>query len=100
MSIDFSYIDSFSRDMIIDGYKAVDSVEGGWDFLKTFVPEEGKGFMFTEHEMITKITNKMEIGHSGSSFGWTMRQLEFIAKKGMDAYKLIWIDQSDDHTDD
>lgn len=88
---DFSFIkDTLSRSMVEDGFKAVTSVDGGWDFLKTFVPEENKGFMFSNHPILDKISNKMETGHSGSSYGWTMRQLEVIAKQGMDFYKNTW----------
>jgi hypothetical protein len=29
----------------------------------------------------------MEIGHSGASMGWTMRNIEFIAKNGIPAYR-------------
>ncbi len=89
---DFSFIkDSISRSMVEDGYKAVSSVDGGWDFLKNFTPEENKGFMFSSNPILDSISNKMDSGHSGSSYGWTMRQLEYIAKNGMDMYKNLWL---------
>jgi len=37
--------------------------------------------MFTNSTIIDKIsTNLKYTGHSGCSFGWTMRQVEFLAK--------------------
>ncbi len=61
-----------------------------WDWLKTFTPEDGKGFMFTQNNEITQIMlhNKVESDmHSGASFAWCMRQMEVIAKNGWDYYE-------------
>lgn len=71
------------------GVKAVNSVEGGWDFLKTYEPGHG-GFMLSKNppkmnEIETAI-HKFYGGHSGGSYGDTMRKLEFIAKEGWDAF--------------
>jgi hypothetical protein len=30
--------------------------------------------------------NNMQVGHSGGSYAWTMRNLQHIASNGMDAY--------------
>ncbi len=63
------------------------------EFLKIYNPPKNCGFMFTPNE--TKPPKLLEIekkicnaygGHSGSSFGWTMRQLESISKNGWDNY--------------
>jgi hypothetical protein len=87
-SIDFSFIkDESSRFYIENAYNAVSSVDGGWEFMKTFTPEDKKGFMFSTHPMLTKIGEKLDDGHSGSSYGWTMRNIEYIAKHGIDAFK-------------
>ena len=59
--IDFSFIkDESSRFYIEDAYKAVSSVDGGWEFLKTFTPEEKRGFMFSSHPMLSKISAKLD----------------------------------------
>ena len=43
--------------------------------------------MFSNHPLISTITEKMDYkGHSGASFGWTMRNMEHIAKHGWDAF--------------
>ena len=44
------------------------------------------GFMFTRDADFHLIGTKMTVGHSGSSYAWTMRQLQYIAKNGFDAY--------------
>ena len=82
--------DSHTRSMISIGYTAIDKLEL-WDWLKTYEPESG--FMFSSHPNINRIMQKMESlpdppGHSGCSFGITMRQLEYIAKEGLDQYKV------------
>ena len=42
--------------------------------------------MFSNHPLISTITDKMEYkGHSGASFGMTMRVMEHIAKHGWDS---------------
>ena len=88
----FEFIESsHTRRMIENGYQAVNSLEL-WDFLSKFEPEEGKGFMFTDHHEINRIGEKMEElpnspGHSGASFACTMRHLQYIAKHGLDKYK-------------
>jgi hypothetical protein len=81
--------DRHSAQMVESAYRAVSSVEG-WEFMKTYVPEAGKGFMFsTPPPRMQQINDKIyELydGHSGSSYGWTMRQIEDIAKKGWEAW--------------
>jgi hypothetical protein len=62
-----------------------------WTHLAQYSPEPGKGFMFSaDDDVILKIQNEMEIGHSGCSMGWTMRQIEFIAKNGLPAYRKLF----------
>lgn len=82
-------LDDWDREMIESGFKAVSSVDGGWDFLSTYDPGEG-GFMFSrpppKMEEINDAINKLYGGHSGASYGMTMRILQFIAKNGWEAY--------------
>ena len=89
----FDFIrDEHTRRMVSNGYQAVEQLEL-WSWLKSFEPEDNEGFMFSSNGNISRIVEKMESlpdppGHSGSSFAITMRQLEFIAKHGMDKYKI------------
>jgi hypothetical protein len=78
--------DESNRFMLENAYKAITLAEG-WDFMKNFSEES---FMFSSSPMTGKIMNKMEelgyTGHSGTSFGWTMRSMEFLAKHGKDEF--------------
>jgi hypothetical protein len=82
-------LDDWDREMISSGFEAVESVPGGWEFLSTYEPGEG-GFMFSspppKMKEINTAIDKFYGGHSGGSYGCTMRILQFIAKNGWDAY--------------
>ena len=79
---DFSFItDDCTRMMLEDACKAV-RLAKGWDFMKE-EPEEGKGFMFSSDKRYQRIGEYMEYtGHSGSSYGWTMRAMQYLARNG------------------
>lgn len=69
-------------EMIRDAYDAVTKTEM-WEWLASYTPDEGKGFMFSDHPNLRKINAQMEFdGHSGASYGWCMRLMESIAKGG------------------
>lgn len=88
---DLSFInDSHLRSMISNGHQAVTQLEL-WSWMKTFDPND-RGFMFSSDPNVILIGRTMDTlpnppGHSGSSFGTTMRHLQFIAKNGLDKYK-------------
>lgn len=87
----------WDREMIQSGFEAVESVEGGWEFLRTYTPPADQGFMFSlptgkRLEIDNAISNRYP-GHSGASYGCTMRVLEFIAKQGWDAYAKKTLDK-------
>jgi hypothetical protein len=90
--VDFSFIaDAHTRSVIKNGYTAVSQLEL-WDWLKTFEVEANAGFMFSGNRNVHNIGVKMhslpdDPQHSGSSFGFTMRTLQFIAKNGIDKYR-------------
>ncbi len=92
--VDLSFMrDDWSESMIRDGMRAIVKTEESvktdvWKFLRDYSPPEGQGFMFCDNEIVSKIGTYMESGHSGTTFGWTMRNLEFIAKNGLDRYRL------------
>lgn len=86
---EFKYIkSSHSRDMLQNAYKAITQTET-WDFVKKDIDS----FMCSTNPEIWIITKKMvDLGydaHSGFSFGWTMRQMQFIAKNGEKEFKKI-----------
>ncbi len=85
---DFEAIkDNHVREMMKNAYDAITMAEGGWDYMKNFNEES---FMFSSDPMVRTISKNMEIlgynGHSGASFGWTMRTMEYLAKKGKEAF--------------
>jgi len=75
------------RIMISTAVTAITQLEL-WDFIKDF---KEKSFMLSEDKRVNKIYNKIEelgySGHSGGSFGITMRHMEYIAKNGFEKYK-------------
>ncbi len=84
---DFALIhDEHSREMLENAYNAIILAEG-WDYLKNFNEES---FMFSSNPMVKSISDNMITlgynGHSGASFGWTMRTMEYLAKHGKEAF--------------
>lgn len=81
-----SIADEHSRFMLKNAHEAITAAEA-WPFMKSF---SGQSFMLSNHPMISEITKKMVAlgydGHSGSSFGWTMRSMEFLAKNGKEEF--------------
>jgi hypothetical protein len=90
---DFTFIkDVDSRNNILNAYNAVTKCNA-WEFLKNFRPEDVDGCLYCSHPKIYKIYETMETctpkisNHSGSSFSWTMREIQKIAKIGYEKYK-------------
>jgi hypothetical protein len=78
----FKYIDDdWMRDMLVTAWQAITLTEM-WDFVK----QDIESFMFSNDSRINIIYNKIEklgyMGHSGASFGCTMRTMQYIAKYG------------------
>jgi hypothetical protein len=78
--------DEHDRFMLKNAHQAITAAEA-WDFMRTF---SDQSFMFSSSPIVSDIMKKMSElgydGHSGCSFGWTMRQMEFIAKNGKEVY--------------
>ena len=97
---DLSYLnDKHSADMIKDGMRAIVRVGempniktkeiNVWKYLSEYSPPADRGFMFSggDDNIVSLVQNQMEIGHSGCSMGWTMRNIEFIAKNGLPEHR-------------
>lgn len=83
---DFCFVnDKHDAEMLADGYNAITDLNL-WNWLENYTPEKGEGFMFSNHENITKICNAMKNSGSGATFSWTMRNMEYIAKHGWETY--------------
>jgi len=57
-----------------------------WTYLRNNPPSDSTGYMFSNNPEFGAIMNNMQVGHSGGSYAWTMRNLQHIASNGMDAY--------------
>lgn len=81
--------ESYEVYMIQDAYDTVKRLEL-WDWLKEFKPHPNEGFMFTPDITIATIGKEMKYdGHSGASFGWTMREIQSIARNGWETHKEL-----------
>lgn len=57
-----------------------------WKYLRDNPPSDSTGYMFSDNPMFAVINGNMQVGHSGSSYAWTMRNLQYISSHGIDAY--------------
>jgi len=100
---DLSYMnDSWSEDMIRDGMRSIIRVGqlpgvrekeiNVWKYLSNYSPPSDRGFTFSygDDRIVTLVGVHMETGHTGCSIGWTMRNIEFIAKNGLPAHREIF----------
>ena len=82
----YNIYDTNNRIMLKNAHQAITNAEG-WDWIRNF---QGQSFMFSNDEMIGKISKNMVAlgydGHSGGSYGWTMRWMEYLAKNGKEAF--------------
>ena len=87
---DFETIyDAHESLMLTDAHQAITTCNL-WDWMREFRPKSGEGFMFSNHPNLDRINEEMKYqGHSGASYGWTMRQMESIAKIGWEEHKNL-----------
>lgn len=103
---DLSYMnDKWSEDMIRDGMRSIvrtgqlpqvgTDAKSVWTYLSKYSPPADRGFMFSygDDRIVTLVGDNMETGHSGSSMGWTMRNIEFIAKNGVPAHREMFLNR-------
>lgn len=89
---EFEFADNWSRPYFQSAHQAISRCEL-WNWLRNYEPEEDKGFVFTigvpELDKLSEEMNKDPVndGHSGASYGCTMRNMEYIAKHGYEAFK-------------
>ena len=101
---DLSYMnDKWSEDMIKDGMRSIlrvgqlpeirDKEISVWTYLSKYSPPADRGFQFSygDDRIVTLVGDHMENGHSGTSIGWTMRNIEFIAKNGLPAQRARFL---------
>jgi hypothetical protein len=87
----FLYInDTHDRKMLVNAWNAIDELDL-WDYMK----KEQDNYMFNTDRELFRIMAKIEElgynGHSGFTFAWTMRQLQYIAQNGEEKYRDVVI---------
>lgn len=85
----FDFINNLNnKKMITSAYQVMQQNTHFWKILENFDEES---FMFSNNKEVINIMGKIDIaynsGHSGASMGLIMRELEYIAKNGFQAYK-------------
>ena len=79
-----------SREMIQNAWLAIQQTE-----TADFVRKDIESFQWSSDPRIWIITAKMEQlgyhGHSGCSFGWTMRQMQFLYRYGENEFRKRWL---------
>jgi hypothetical protein len=92
---EFLYIkDEWNREMLVNAWNAITQTNM-WDYMK----KEIYSYSWSDDKEVDLIYKKIEElgydGHSGCSFGWTMRQMQYIAQHGEENYmKIIISDNS------
>lgn len=91
----FEYVkDKHDRLMLSNAWQAITQTEN-WEFVAQSIDS----FMWSRDSRIDIISNKMSQlgydGHSGCSFGITMRNMQFLAKNGEEEFKKMF-DKTDD----
>jgi len=81
--------DDMSREMLENAWIAINMTENWY-----FVSQPIDSFIMSTDKRICEITEKMgELGyngHTGFTFGCTMRNMQFLAQKGIDKFMEIW----------
>ena len=82
----FEYTNERDRAMFVNAWQAITLTEN-WDFVKADI----ESFTWSDDPRIDIISSKMDAlgynGHSGASFGYTMRTMQYIARNGEGKFK-------------
>jgi hypothetical protein len=81
-------VDGTTKEYLQSAHKAITNCEM-WDWIRT---NEIGSFMWDNGQEMKKIRKQMDLDpinkyHSGSSYGFIMREIEYIAKYGYSKYK-------------
>ena len=92
----FEYLDRYTRPMVKDAYEVISRNELWRPFRDALLSRgvnHSTGFMFSDDPLYRMIKTKIWStqvggGHTGSTMGYVMREMEFIALNGEPAYRL------------
>jgi hypothetical protein len=86
----FHYVNEWDKEMFTNAWQAITLTEN-WEFMKTDI----ESFMWSDDPRVDIINAKMvELGyngHSGASFGYTMRRMQYLAKNGEEKFKAEYL---------
>ena len=74
-------------------YQAI-TATSKWNNLENYIVDPTNGYMFSNEEFLNEIlieTDRLNVGHSGASWGWVIREMDFIAKNGWELYTEEYI---------
>ena len=89
---DFDFVkDESIKEFLKSAHKSISLCEL-WDWMRIYTPPPNTGFMWRTTPELDRINKQMWKDpvngyHSGSSYGFIMREMEFIAKNGYEKYK-------------
>jgi len=82
----FDFINSSSRIMYTTAHFAISQLEL-WEYMK----KDTESYMLSDDQEVNRIYAKIEQlgynGHSGASFGCTLRAMQYIAQNGYDKFR-------------
>lgn len=88
---------SMTKSCMLNGVWAMNQTNM-WNWLREFEPLSSNGFMFSPDQELNIIESMMhsseapvQVGHSGASFGLTMRNLKYIANNGIEMYQELYL---------
>jgi len=96
----FEYVTDYNdREMFINAWQAITQTNL-WDFVRETIDS----FTWSEDKRLEVISEKMEElgydGHSGTSFGSTMRNMQYLARNGENMFKKMFDGTHDTEEDD
>ena len=89
---EFDFVkDKSLKEFLKSAHKAMSLCEL-WDWMRIYTPPPDRGFMWNKPPELDRIDKQMwkdpiNSDHSGSSYGFIMREMEYIAKNGYEKYK-------------
>jgi hypothetical protein len=94
---DLSFLDQNTSNMVYSAYICINKIEA-WDAMANF---DEDSFIFCQDPYIKEIMYKVKDSynsHTGASLALTMRQLEYIAKRGLTEYRALYDKNVISHT--
>ena len=90
---DLSFLEESDKNMISAAYSTISRLNK-WDYMRRYSPNGELGYTWDEspelHEILEAVSSDYNDNHSGSSMGYTMRYIQYIAKNGFENFKRYY----------